>query len=59
MRTVTKEEFFDYIGPLDVTVSCDYSRGVDLVSNFKTRDGRLIGRISGQLFGMVKKYDLL
>jgi hypothetical protein len=56
---VSKEQFFDYIGPLDVVVSCEYARGVDLVSNFKTRDGRLIGRISGQLFGMVKTYDLL
>jgi hypothetical protein len=55
---VTKEQFFAYIGPLDVVVSCDYTRGADLVSNFKTRGGRLVGRISGQLFGMTKVYDL-
>jgi hypothetical protein len=56
---VTKEEFFAYIGPLDIIVSCDYIRGVDLVSNFKTRGGRLIGQIRGQIFGMTKIYDLL
>ena len=56
---VSKEAFFAHIGPLDVVVSCDYTRGVDLVSNFKTRGGRLVGRISGQLFGMEKTYDLL
>jgi hypothetical protein len=44
MKPVSKEEFFKTIGPLDVVVSCEYTRGdKELTSLFKTRAGWLVG----------------
>lgn len=44
MRQVTKSEFFEFIGPKDVVVSCNYQWGdKEIKTQLKTRSMQLVG----------------
>ncbi len=47
LSLVTKDQFYNYVGPRDIVVSAHTSadKTIGIYSDFKTRGGQLVGRI--------------